>query len=213
MTLFLWKTLTTQNGLLIFLGKEIHSETKSSKSSRILTNKATTTTVNPGNRGGFCGESKIHHFVIVHHFSSFVFRFFSSFFFLFHHFSFFILQFVFDNFSFIFFHFLSCSFFFFLFFQFFFFFFFSFSLSGAKILFLGLNFVTISLHISVQKNSFFRPVWGGVCTPLKPLFLFFSPFFLFFFFSLDLVLLFFPFPFFNRHVFLYFLFSSISIRV
>ena len=30
------KTVTTQNGLLIFLGKETHSETKSWKSSRIL---------------------------------------------------------------------------------------------------------------------------------------------------------------------------------
>ena len=38
-----------QNGLLIFLGKETHSETKSWKSSRILTKKVTTTTVNPGN--------------------------------------------------------------------------------------------------------------------------------------------------------------------
>ena len=37
-----------------FLGKETHSETKSWKSSRILKKKVTTTTVNPGNRRGFC---------------------------------------------------------------------------------------------------------------------------------------------------------------
>ena len=37
-----------------FLGKETHSEKKSWKSSRILTKKVTTTTVNPGNRRGFC---------------------------------------------------------------------------------------------------------------------------------------------------------------
>ena len=36
---FLRKTITTQNGLLIFLWKETHSETKSLKSSRILTKK------------------------------------------------------------------------------------------------------------------------------------------------------------------------------
>ena len=50
---FLRKTLTTKNGLFIFLGKETHSETKSWKSSKILTKKittTTTTTVNLGNR-------------------------------------------------------------------------------------------------------------------------------------------------------------------
>ena len=36
------------------LERETHSETKSWKSSRILTKKVTTTTVNPGNRRGFC---------------------------------------------------------------------------------------------------------------------------------------------------------------
>ena len=51
---FLRKNADPQNGLLIFLWKETHSETNSWKSSRILTKKVTTTTVNPGNRGGFC---------------------------------------------------------------------------------------------------------------------------------------------------------------
>ena len=37
---FLRKTLTPQNGLLIFLGKETHSETKSWKSSRIFNEKS-----------------------------------------------------------------------------------------------------------------------------------------------------------------------------
>ena len=54
LSLFFRKTVTPQNGLLIFLGKETHSETKSWKSSRNLTKKVTTTTVNPGNRRGFC---------------------------------------------------------------------------------------------------------------------------------------------------------------
>ena len=44
----------TQNGLLIFIGKKTHSETQSWKSSRISTKKVTTTTVNRGNRRGFC---------------------------------------------------------------------------------------------------------------------------------------------------------------
>ena len=39
LSLFFWKTITSQNGLLIFLGKETPSETKSWKSSRILTKK------------------------------------------------------------------------------------------------------------------------------------------------------------------------------
>ena len=51
---FLRKNDYSQNGLLIFLGKETHSETKSWKSSRILMKKVTTTTVNPANRRGFC---------------------------------------------------------------------------------------------------------------------------------------------------------------
>ena len=51
---FLRKNDYPQNGLLIFLGKETHSEKKSWKSSKILTKKVTTTTVNPGNRRGFC---------------------------------------------------------------------------------------------------------------------------------------------------------------
>ena len=48
------KTVRPQNGLLIFLWKETHSETKSWTSSRILTKKVTTTTANLGNRRGFC---------------------------------------------------------------------------------------------------------------------------------------------------------------
>ena len=51
--LFFGKTVTSQNGLLIFLTKETHSETKSWKSSRMSAEKVTTTTVNPGNRRGF----------------------------------------------------------------------------------------------------------------------------------------------------------------
>ena len=39
LSLFFGKTITPQNGLLIFLWKDTHSETKSSKSSRILTKK------------------------------------------------------------------------------------------------------------------------------------------------------------------------------
>ena len=54
LSLFLGKTITLQNGLLIFLWKETHSETKSWKSSRISMKKATTTTINTGNRQGFC---------------------------------------------------------------------------------------------------------------------------------------------------------------
>ena len=48
------KTITSQNGLLIFLWTETHSETKSWKSARLLMNKVTTTTANPGNRRRFC---------------------------------------------------------------------------------------------------------------------------------------------------------------
>ena len=72
-----------QNGLLIFLWKETHSETKSWKSSRISTKKITTATVNPGNRRDFACETNFLHFFIVHHFSSFFD------FFIFHFFSFF----------------------------------------------------------------------------------------------------------------------------
>ena len=101
--------------LLIFFWKETHSETKSWKSSRILTKKVTTTTVNPGNRRGFCVW--IHFFSFFFLFSSFstFFRFFFSFF----HFSFFFNFFLFLSFSIIFFHFLSFSFIFFPFLSFF----------------------------------------------------------------------------------------------
>ena len=101
-----------QNGLLIFLLKETHSETKSWKSSRILTKKVTTTTVNLGNRRGFCVS--IHFFIF-------------SFFIIFlHFFRFFIFSFLFFAFFIfcIFIHFLSFSGMFFLFFFFSFFFFF-----------------------------------------------------------------------------------------
>ena len=97
------KTITPQNGLLIFLGKETHSETKSWKSSRILR-------VNPN---FFIFLSFFIIFLLF--FSFFIFSFFSffHFFHLFHffHFSFFhFFIFHFPSFSFIFFHVRSCSF-------------------------------------------------------------------------------------------------------
>ena len=140
---FVWKTVRPQNGLLIFLGKETHSETTSWKSSRILSKKVTTTTVNFGNRRGFCVWIQFFSFsFFFHHFSSFflfffIFSFFHFYlfsffhFFLFYHFfiylifsffhflhflSFFHFSFIFFHFlsfSFIFVHFLSCSFMFF----------------------------------------------------------------------------------------------------
>ena len=110
-----------------------------------------------------------------------------------------------------FFHFRSFSFIFFH-FSFIFFHFLSFSLLAAQIMFfLGLNFVTISLHISLKKIQFFGPSRGVL--PLRPLFLFFPFLFFssfFFFFFLDLVLLFFPFSF-LKNVFLFFYFlASVS---
>ena len=90
---FLRKTITSQNGLLIFLWKETHSETKSWKSSRILTKKVTTTTVNLEIVEDFACESNFFHFLFFHHFSPF-FRFFHffifSFFPFFHFFHFFV---------------------------------------------------------------------------------------------------------------------------
>ena len=153
---FLRKNDYSQNGLLIFLGKETHSETKSWKSSRILTNKVTTTTVNPANRLLF----SFFHFFIFFIFSFCpIFQF--SYFFIFHVLSF------------------------------------SLSLLGAQnLIFLGFNFVTISLDNSYVKNQFWGPsrvVSGG--TPLGTLSLFpllFSPLF-FSFFLLFLFFHFFPF--------------------
>ena len=70
------KTITPQNGLLILIGKETHSETKSWKWLRILTKKVTTTTVNRGNRRGFCVSIQFSSF--FHCSSFFVFVFFFS---------------------------------------------------------------------------------------------------------------------------------------
>ena len=132
--LFFGKTVRPQNGLLIFLGKETHSETNSWKSSRILR-------LNPN---VFIFLSFI---IISLHFIFFIFSFFHvlpfflfCFLFLFLFFSFSIIFYHFLSFSFIFFHFLS----------------FALSLLGAQnlIFFLGLNFVTISLNSSYVKNQF-----------------------------------------------------------
>ena len=117
---FLRKNDYTQNGLLIFLWKETHSETKSWTSSGILTKKVTTTTVNPGNRRDFACESKFFHVsFFFHHFSP-CFRLFFIFHFFF--FSFFFHVFIF----FFFFHFFIFSHLFIFFFFFHFFMFFSF---------------------------------------------------------------------------------------
>ena len=118
LSLFLRKTITPQNGLLIFLWKETHSETKSWKSSKILTKKVTTTTVNHGNRRGFSVWILCFHFsFFFHHFFIFLFSFiffhFFSFFHFFNFFHFLSFSFIFlhfPSFSFIFLHFLSFSF-------------------------------------------------------------------------------------------------------
>ena len=133
------KNVTTQNGLLIFLWKETHSETKAWKKSRLLR-------VNP----------KI--FICLsffEHFSQF-FRFFIPFDFfilLFFHFSIFFHYFIFS-----FFQFLKFSVMFFLFLFLFLFFFFSFSFPFCWVLkicfFLGLNFVTDHF---LKKKQFFGP--------------------------------------------------------
>ena len=83
MSLFFGKTVTTQNGLFIFLWKETHSETKSLKSSRISKKKSY------NNNGYPWKSSKIlrlnPNFFIFFHFSYFFSIF--SFFFHFFHFS------------------------------------------------------------------------------------------------------------------------------
>ena len=111
-----------------------------------------------------------------------------------------------------FFHSLSCSFMFFIFFHFlsfsfFSFFFFFFFLSGAQnLIFLGLNFVTISFNFSVKKNNFSAGLEGGVVNnPFEASFpvcfrFFFHPFF----FSLS---------YFVKKCVSLFFFSSICIRV
>ena len=166
--------MTTQNGLLIFLWKETHSETKSWKSSRILT-KSYNNNGKPWKSSRILRVNPIFSFFFL--FSSFFSIFcFSSFFHFFHFYNFFhflflslsfmFLSFFFDflSFSFIFFHFsvfVGCS---------------------KSDFFLGLNFVTISLDSSYVKNQF-----GGISRvvigwyPLGPSFPFFPTFFLPFF--------------------------------
>ena len=82
MSLFFGKTIASQNGLLIFFGKETHSETKSWKSSRILR-------VNPF-------FIFISFFIIFLHFFLFSFFIF-SFFFIFLFFSFFSFFYIFSK--------------------------------------------------------------------------------------------------------------------
>ena len=157
------KTVTTQNGLLIFLGKETHSETKSLKSSRILTKKLTTTTV----------PWKSYRILRLNPFVFIFLSFFNNFlhFFVFHFF--------------IFFHFLSCSDIFFH-FRSFSFIFVHVLCWVLKIFFLCLNFVTISLDNSHVKKQFLGP--SRVVLPLGPLFLFsLLSFFLLFSFSFFLI--------------------------
>ena len=144
---------------------------KSWKSFRILTKKVTTTTVNLGNRRGFCVWSQISSFFIIfsffsffiflNFFRSFIFLIFScfSFFSFFHFFSFFSF-FHFFNFFFIVFIFLQ----FFHFFSFFifhnfssFFFFFFFSGLIEIRFFFGLNCFKISCNLLKKKKHFFEP--------------------------------------------------------
>ena len=188
MSLFFGKTVRPQNGLLIFLQKETHSETKSGKSERISKKKSFNKNGKPWKSSRILRvQAKFpHFFVFFHHFSSF-FRFFSlfSFFTIFHFFIFSI--------SFMFFHFLSFSLSFlisfFIFFNFLSFFFLSFIVfhclsfsfiffvGCSKSVFLGLNFDTISFHNSYVKKSIFGPISGGFSIPLGPLFLFLLLFF------------------------------------
>ena len=84
------KRLHPQNGLFIFLGKETHSETKSWKSSRILTKKSYKNNGKPWKSSRILRVNP--NFFIFSLFIIFCFfRFFSfsSFFFIFFHFSFF----------------------------------------------------------------------------------------------------------------------------
>ena len=117
-----------------------------------------------------------------------MFSFFSLFSIIFLHFLSF--SFIFIHLSFIFFHFLSFSFIFFHFLSFSFIFSFSMPLLCAQnLIFLGLNFVTISLDSSYVKNQYLGPSSGGRY-PLGPLFLFFLVFFFSRFLSVFLLFIF-----------------------
>ena len=85
LSLFFGKNVTPQNGLLMILWKETHSETKSWKSSRISTKKVTTTT-------GFMFVLFFHCFIyfIILFFFNFFLSFFFNFSFLFDLFFFFL---------------------------------------------------------------------------------------------------------------------------
>ena len=125
LSLFFGKNVTPQNGLLIFLWKETHSETKSWKSSMILRVKpnffiflsffvifSIFSVLSLSSFFSFFGGD--FHFFIFFHFSFFFIFFFKLFFiFSFFQFSLSVTFFHFLSFSFIFFHFLSFSFIFF----------------------------------------------------------------------------------------------------
>ena len=157
----------TQNGLLIFFGKETHSETKSSKSSRTSTKKVMDIVrdlrVKPNFFIFHCSSFLIFLFFNFFHFFVFfsfflIFSFF-SFLYFFHFLKIFIFSF------FLFFHFSSCFFFFLFVSSFFlhfssffllFFFSFSFSFLGcSKSNFFGLNCFKISCNISFHKKTIF----------------------------------------------------------
>ena len=137
-------------------------------------------------------------FLIFFNFSFFIFSFFHLFIFIFH----FSSSFHFLSFSFIFFHFLTISFMFFLFFSFLLFLFLFVGTQNS--VFFGPQFrYDFSSQFLIKKIQCFGP---SRCTPLRPLFLFFSSLFssFFFFFFLDLVLLLFHFL--RKDVFLYLFF-------
>ena len=104
------KRLHPKTGLLIFLGKEKHIPKQNHGTCRgFLTKKVTTTTVNPGNRRGFCvcihiSPFFLSFFMIFLYFFVFFFIFIFAFFL---HFSFFLHFFIFSFFIFL--YFLSCS--------------------------------------------------------------------------------------------------------
>ena len=173
--------MTLPNWLLIFFGKETHSETQSWKSSRILTKKDTTTTVNPGNRRGLRVKPNFFNFSLFIIFRHFLF-------FSIYSFSFFQF-FAFFSFSFIFFQFLSFFFFFFS-FSFIIFFFVGCSKSDVFWASISLRFLLTDFYV---KNQFLGPSQGE-----KHLWALFSFFLLFFsccfvFFSCFLIFSFFSF--------------------
>ena len=162
MTLFFGKTITPQNGLLIFLGKRDTFRNKIMEIVEDFDEKSYNNNGKPWKSSRILRVNPI--FVFFFLFSSLfsIFSFFFSFFhfFIFSHLFHFFHFLHFPPFSFIFFHFLS------------------FSLLGAQnLFFLGLNFVTISLDSSYVKNQFLGP-------SRVVLFLFFLlvflPFFVFF---------------------------------